>query len=79
MPRVTARIVVGIALVLIVTASLAGVVATTAALTVELSNDDGCADGTASDVRATPAPEPVTDCPDEGAGDPVSSPDRPPG
>lgn len=60
MRRLTIRLVVGIAAVLLVTALLAGVVATAAAITIELSDGDACETGGEADVRATATPENVT-------------------
>ena len=54
------RLALGLALVFLVTAVLAGAVATSAAITIELSDGDGCETGGATDVRTTATPENVT-------------------
>ena len=58
--EVDRRLAVGIALVLLVTAVLAGAVATSAAVGVELSDGDACETGGHTDVVRTPTPENVT-------------------
>lgn len=60
MRRLDGRIAVGFALVLLVTAVLAGAVATSAAVGFELSDGDACETGGESDVRTTATPENVT-------------------
>ena len=55
----TLRIAGGIALVLLVTGLLAGAVATSAAVSIELSDGDSCETGGAGE-RTTPTPENVT-------------------
>lgn len=60
MREVDRRIVVGLALTTLVTATLAGAVATSAAITIELSDGDACETGGSSDVVTTATPENVT-------------------
>lgn len=54
------RLAVGLALVLLVTAILAGAIVTSAAVTVELTDGDGCETGGASDGGIDATPENVT-------------------
>lgn len=54
------QLAVGLALVLLVTVVVAGAVATSAAVGIELSDGDRCETGGASDVRTTATPENVT-------------------
>ena len=61
MRETTLRIAGGIALVLLVTAILAGAVATSAAVTIELSDGDTCESGSVDGERTTPTPENVTE------------------
>lgn len=60
MRSVNARLAVGLALVVLVTAVFTGVVATSAAVGMELSDGDRCETGGESDVRTTATPENVT-------------------
>lgn len=60
MRRVTVRLAVGFALVLLITGVLAGAVATSAAITIELSDGDRCETGGESDVGSTATPGDVT-------------------
>ena len=61
MRETTLRLAGGIALVLLVTALLAGAVATSAAVTIELSDGDSCESGSVDGERTTPTPENVTE------------------
>lgn len=60
MDEVPLRLAVGIVLVLLVTAVLAGTVATAAAVSGELSDGDGCETGGSPAGGATVTPENVT-------------------
>ena len=60
MRKVTVRLAVGLALVVVVTAVLAGAVATSAAITIELSDGDNCETGGQADPASTSTPGDVT-------------------
>lgn len=60
MREVTARLAVGLVLVVLVTLAVAGTVATAAAISDELSDGDGCETGGRSIGTATATPENVT-------------------
>lgn len=60
MVEVRSRLAVGLTLALLVTLLLAAVVATSAAVTIELSDGDRCETGGAADLPSTPSAENVT-------------------
>lgn len=59
MPPSTHRLALGLALAVLVTALLAGTVATTAAIAVELGDGDTCETGGTAYVKPTPSAENV--------------------